>query len=55
MVEEVKIKILINQVIRDLIDQIFGAITVKIMDIMHMNAGIDSIIITSKDKISQTM
>jgi hypothetical protein len=51
LVEEVKIKITINQVIKSLINQ---RITVKSMDIMHMNVGRESKIRTRKDNISQT-
>jgi hypothetical protein len=52
---EVKIKIPINQVVRDLIYQRFSAIIVKCMDTIHMNEGRDNIIITSKVNINQTM
>jgi hypothetical protein len=55
LVEEVKIKITVNQVIIYLINQRFSVIIVKSMDIMHMNAEREGIIKTSKVKISQTM
>jgi hypothetical protein len=54
LVEEVKTQVPVNQVVRELTNQIFSAITVKSMDIMHMSAERDSIIRTSKVKISQT-
>jgi hypothetical protein len=54
LVEEVKTQILVSQVIINLINQIFSAINVKSMDIMHMSADRDSIIRTSKVNISQT-
>jgi predicted component of type VI protein secretion system len=55
LVEEDKTKIIVNQLIRELINKRFTTITVKSIDIMHMIAEIDSIIRTSKDKISQTV
>jgi hypothetical protein len=54
LVLEVKIKIPVSQVVRYLINRIFSSITVKSMDIIHMNAGKDSIIRTSEVDISQT-
>jgi hypothetical protein len=54
LVEEVKTQVPVSQVVRELKNQRFSAITVKSMDIMHMSAGRDSIIRTSKVKISQT-
>jgi hypothetical protein len=54
-VEHVKTKIPVNQVVRELKNKILSSITIKSMDIMYMNARRDSIIRTSKDKISQTM
>jgi hypothetical protein len=54
LVEEVKTQVLVNQVLIELTNQRFNAITVKNMDIMHMSAGRDSIIRTSKVKINQT-
>ena len=54
LVEEVKTQVLVNQVVRELTNQIFNAINVKSMDIMHMSAERDSIIRTRKVNISQT-
>ena len=54
LVEEVKTQIPFNQVVQEMINQIFSAITVKSMDIMHMSAKRESIIKTSKVKIFQT-
>ena len=55
LVEEVKTQIPVIQVVRELVNQRFSAITVKGMEIMHMSAEKDSIIRTSKDKISHTV
>jgi len=38
LVEEVKTQILVNQVVRELENQIFSVITIKGMGIMHMSA-----------------
>jgi hypothetical protein len=54
LVVEVEIKIPFIQVIINLINQIFSAITIKSMDIMHMSVGRDNIIRTIKNKINQT-
>jgi hypothetical protein len=54
LVEEVKTQIPVSQVVRELTNQTFSAITVKSMDIMHMNARRDNIIRTRKVKINQT-
>jgi hypothetical protein len=54
LVEEVKIQIPVNQVIRNLINQRFNVITIKSMDIMHMSVERDNIIRTSKVKIIHT-
>jgi len=48
LVEEVKTQIPVIQVAREPINQIFSSITVKSMDIMHMSAGRDNIIIIKK-------
>jgi hypothetical protein len=53
LVEEVKTQILVSQVIKNLINQRFSAITVKSIDIMHMNAKRDNIIRTCKVKINK--
>jgi hypothetical protein len=55
LVEEVRTQIPVRQVVRELKNQIFSAITVKIRDIMHMNEKRNSVIITIKVKISHTM
>jgi hypothetical protein len=55
LVEEVKTQVPASQVVKELTNQRFNAITVKSMDIMHMSAERDSIIRTSKVKISHTM
>jgi hypothetical protein len=44
LVEEVKTQVPVNQVVRELRNQRFSAITIKSMDIMHMSAERDSII-----------
>jgi hypothetical protein len=54
MVEEDKVKITVSQVVRELKNQRFSAITIKSMGIMHMSVGRDSIIRTSKVKINFT-
>ena len=54
LVEEVKTQVPVNQVVKELTNQIFNAITVKSMEIMHMNVGRDNIIRTNKVNISQT-
>jgi hypothetical protein len=54
LVEEVKTQVPANQVVKELTNQIFNAITVKSMDIMHMSAKRDNIIRISKVKISHT-
>jgi hypothetical protein len=54
LVEEMKTQVVVNQVVKELTNQRFSAITVKCMDIMHMSAKTDNIIRTSKVKISQT-
>jgi hypothetical protein len=54
LVEEVKTQVPVSQVVKELTNQRLSAITVKSMDIMCMSAERDSIIITSKVKISQT-
>ena len=54
LVAEVQTQVPVNQVIIELTNQRFSAITIKSMDIMHMNAERDNIIRTSKVKISQT-
>jgi hypothetical protein len=54
MVEEVKTQVRVSQVVKKLTNQIFNAITVKSMDIMHMSAERDNIIRTNKFNISQT-
>ena len=38
LVEEIKTKIRVSQVVRELTNQTFSAITVKIIDIMHMSS-----------------
>jgi hypothetical protein len=43
------------QVVKELTNQRFNAITIKGMDIMHMSEERDSIIKTSKVKISHTV
>jgi hypothetical protein len=43
-VEEVKVKIPVSQVIRNLISQRFSAITIESMEIMHMSVGRENII-----------
>jgi hypothetical protein len=53
LVEEVKIKIAVSQVIKDSINQISSVITVKSMGIMHMNAERDNIIRKIKVNIIQ--
>jgi hypothetical protein len=55
LVEEVQTQVPVNQVVRELTNQRFNAITVKVMEIMHIIAERDSIIRTSKVKISQAM
>ena len=52
LVVEVKIKTPINQVVKELKNQIFSAITIKSMDSIDMSAGRDNIIRTCKVKIS---
>ena len=54
LVEEVKTQIPVIQVAREPINQIFSSITVKSMDIMHMSAGRDNIIIKKKVNINHT-
>jgi hypothetical protein len=54
LVEEVKTQVPASQVVRELTNQRFNVITVKSMDTMHMSAVRDSIIRTSKFKISHT-
>jgi hypothetical protein len=55
LVEEVKIHVPANQVVIELTNKTFSVINVKTIDTMHMNAERDSIIRTSKVKISQKM
>jgi len=55
LLEEVKIKITVTQVIIDLINQRLCFVIIKGMDIMHMNAEREGIIRTSKVNIIQTM
>jgi hypothetical protein len=54
LVEEDKVKITVSQVVIGVKSQRFNSITVKNMDIMHMNAGRDNIIRTNKVKINRT-
>ena len=54
LVEEVKTQVRASKVVKKLTNQRFNAIIVKAMDILHMNAKRDIIIITSKVNISQT-
>jgi hypothetical protein len=54
LVEEVKTQVPASQLVKELTKQRFNAIIVKSMDIMHMSAERDSIIKTSKVKISHT-
>jgi hypothetical protein len=54
LVEVVKTQVPVSQVVKELTIQKFSTITVKNMDIMHMSAGRDNIIITNKVKISHT-
>jgi hypothetical protein len=53
LVEEEKVKIIVSQVVRELKNQRFSAITIKSMDNMHICAGRDNIIKTSNVKINQ--
>ena len=54
LVEEVKTQVLASQVVKELTNQRFNAITVKSIDIMHMSAKIHSILRKRKVKISHT-
>jgi hypothetical protein len=54
LVEEVKTQITISQVGIELKNQIFSAITIKSMDIMHISVERGSIIRTRKFNISHT-
>jgi hypothetical protein len=54
LLEEVKTQVPVNQVVRELTNERFSAITVKGMDIIHMSAERDSVIRTRKVNISQT-
>jgi glutaminase len=52
LVEEVKTQTLVSQVVTEPTNQRFNAISVKIMDIMHMSARRNSIIRISNVKIT---
>jgi hypothetical protein len=54
-VEEVQTQVPVSEVFKELKNQRFNVITIKIMDIMHMSAERDNIIRTSKVKINQTV
>ena len=55
LVEEVKTQVPVSQVVKELTNQRFSAITIKSMDIMHMSGERDSIIRTSKEKKRHTV
>jgi len=55
LVEEVKTKAIVNQVIKKLINKKLSAITLKSIKIMHVNAERHTIIRTSNVKIRHTM